>query len=102
MTRLIVTRSAKADVAKTLDYLEHEAGANTAERYTQQFRDAIVRLAKFPESGAPRPALGKLTRIIVIYPYVMIYDYERNEDVLTILRILHGKTLISARLLRHK
>ena len=35
--------------------------------------------------------LGKITRMAVIYPYVMLYDYDRSGDVLTILRILHDQ-----------
>jgi toxin ParE1/3/4 len=100
MTRLLVTRSATADISKTLDYLQHAAGDRTADGYARSFQDVIIRLVNFPESGAPRPTLGEITRMIVIYPYVMLYDYDRSSDELTILRILHGKMSITAQLLR--
>lgn len=53
-----------------------------------------------PETGSPRPSLGINARIAVVFPYVMIYDYHRDEDTLTLLRILHGRRNISQDLLR--
>ena len=100
MIRLIVTRSARADISKTLDYLENEAGRRTADSYSARFRDAIIRLGVFPASGAPRPALGESTRMLVVYPYVMLYDYQPSGDLLTVLRVLHGKTAITEKVLR--
>ncbi len=94
MTILVITRSARADISDTIDYLEHEAGGITAGRYAREIQAAINRLVNFPESGAPRSALGELKRMVVIYPYLMMYDYEPKSDVLTILRVLHGKSEI--------
>ena len=54
----------------------------------------------FPASGAPRPSLGEFARILVVYPYVMLYDYESSSGVLTVLRVLHGKKAITEKVLR--
>ena len=59
----------------------------------------IERLLDFPQSGVPRPRLGSETRIAIISPYVVIYDYARHDDVLTLLRILYGKRDITRKLL---
>lgn len=99
MTFLVITRSARADISSTIDYLERESGGITADRYARRIQSTIARLAAFPESGAPRLQLGELTRMAVIHPYLMMYDYEPKTDVLTILRMLHGKTAITKELL---
>jgi plasmid stabilization system protein ParE len=100
MISLAVTRSAKADISQILDYLEREAGALTADRYSWHFRDTLSRLAAFPESGSLRSVLGPFTRIAVIRPYVVIYDFDVSLDTVTVLRVLHGKRSITKKLLR--
>jgi toxin ParE1/3/4 len=99
MTRLVVTADAEADLDAILSYLESEAGSLVTERYAQRFRTTIVRIIDFPESGAPRPIFGPEARIAIVYPYLVIYDYDREGDVATLLRILHGKRNISEDLL---
>jgi toxin ParE1/3/4 len=100
MTRLVVTRPAEADTFEILAYLEREAGPRVAADYGRRFRQTIERLVDLPESGAPRPSLGAHTRIAVVWPYVLIYDYIRRDDTLHFLRILHGRRNITRRLLR--
>jgi plasmid stabilization system protein ParE len=58
----------------------------------------LDRLAEFPDIGAPRPKLGSLTRVGIVLPYVAIYEHK--EDVVTVLRVLHGRRKITARLIR--
>jgi toxin ParE1/3/4 len=91
MTRLFVTADAEADTSEILAYLAREAGHLVAEDYGGRFRTTIERLVVMPETGAPRPALGPNARIAIVYPYVLIYDYTREDDTLTLLRILHGR-----------
>lgn len=100
MTRFVITSSAKVDISKTLDYLERTAGRATAARYSRRFQAAVDRLLVFPESGAPRPLLGGRTRVVVIYPYLMFYDYQAVDGQLAILRVLHGKMAITEEILR--
>lgn len=64
-----------------------------AVRYNAAFRQAFQRLADFPGSGSPRPALGASIRIALVHPFVVIYDHD--ESIVTILRILHGKRNIT-------
>ena len=100
MTRLVVTVDAESDISIILTHLEREAGLRTAESYGHRFRDTIIRLVAFPESGAPRPALGEQARIAIVYPYVLFYDYHARNDLLMLLRVLHGKAAITAKLMR--
>lgn len=98
MTRLIVTRDAETDRDVILDYLEREAGVQTAAAYAERFAESIERLIDFPGSGAPRPALGAETRIAIVYPYLLIYDYSIASNAIVLLRILHGRRNITRRL----
>lgn len=97
MARVVVTEPADADVAEIIEYLTREAGRPIASKYAQAFDAAYDRLADFPGIGPRRPALGLRTRIWVVRPYVMIYEHA--DDVVTVLRILHGKRDISRNLL---
>ena len=99
MTRLVVTPEADADAIDILAYLHREAGPRIAENYSHRFQDALDRLAELPESGAPRPTLGPNTRIAIVLPYLLIYDYAPDDDTLILLRILHGRRNITRMLL---
>ena len=102
MTRLTVTADAERDTGNILSYLAREAGQEIAERYAKQFRATIERLLHWPESGAPRPVLGEAVRIVVVSPYVLIYEYSRSDDTLALLRILHGRRNITEELVRRR
>ncbi|MEA2903945.1 MAG: toxin ParE1/3/4 [Alphaproteobacteria bacterium] len=99
MTRLIVAADADADFDDILAYLQEEAGLVVADDYDKRLCETIERLVDLPESGAPRPLLGLSIRIAVVSPYVVIYDYSRDDDTLTLLRILHGRRDITEDLL---
>lgn len=98
MTRLVVTLDAEADINGILDYLRREAGARVAEDYGHRFRRTIERLVEFPRLGPRRPALGADTRVGIVRPYILIYDYTKKDDVLALLRVVHGRRNITRRL----
>jgi plasmid stabilization system protein ParE len=100
MTRLVVTADAENDTNVILAYLEREAGGRVALDYGRRFIQTLERIVGFPESGVPRPALGPDARIAIVSPYLLIYDYTRKDDTLTLLRILHGRRDITRTLLR--
>jgi toxin ParE1/3/4 len=102
MTRLVVSADAEIDTGDILSYLAQEAGSQVAEKYARQFRATIERLLHWPESGPPRPRLGEAVRIAVVSPYVLIYEYNRGDDTLVLLRILHGRRNITELLLRRR
>jgi len=100
MRRLVVAPEADADASEILGYLHREAGARVAENYNLRFQDTLERLVEMPQSGAPRPALGRNTRVAIVQPYLLIYDYTRDDDTVTLLRILHGRRNITRALVR--
>jgi toxin ParE1/3/4 len=99
MTRLVVAADADTDTTEILEYLAREAGRSVADDYGRRFQMAIERLVRMPGSGPPRRALGPNAHIAIVYPYVLIYDYAREDDTVTLLRILHGRRNITRGLL---
>ena len=99
MTRLVVTADAEADTIEILGNLARDAGQMVADDYGRRFQATIERLVDIPESGPPRRALGLNARIAIVYPYILIYDYARRDDTLTLLRIVHGRRRITRRFL---
>jgi len=95
MTRLVVSADADADTGEILDYLAREAGQMIAEVYGRRFQTTLERITDMPESGAPRQSLGPEARVVVVYPYILIYDYAKTDDTVTLLRILHGRRNIA-------
>lgn len=69
-----------------------------AQRYNGEFRAVYRRLTEFPEIGSPRPSLGRDTRIVLVHPYVIVYDHV--GDTVTVLRGLHGRRNITRGLTR--
>lgn len=100
MTRLIVATDAERDIGEILDYLEREAGSQTAVAYGQRFVQAIERMADFPGHGTPRPDLGTDARVALVWPYLLVYDFTAADDTATLLRVLHGKRDITERLIK--
>ncbi len=99
MARIVITASADADTAFILGDLAAKAGADVAARYDSDFDALYRRLERFPESGAPRPALGRLVRIGIVSPYNLIHETIEADDAVTIMRIVHGRRRITRRML---
>jgi plasmid stabilization system protein ParE len=78
--------------AKSFDYLAREAGQMIADVYGRRFQTTLERITDMPESGALRQSLGP---VVVVYPYILIYDYAKTNDTVTLLRILHGRRNIA-------
>lgn len=100
MARLIATARFRSDTDDILDYLERLAGSRVAENYGHRFRATIDRLVQFPQSGAPRPALGQNARIAIVSPYILIYDYTAEDETVVLLRVLHERRNITRTLVR--
>ncbi len=98
MARVIVTERAKRDLRRILSELNERAGYSVAARYAADFKATYRRLVNVPAGGPPRPALGPKSQIAIVLPYVVIYDHE--DDVVTVLRVLHGKRNITRDLIR--
>lgn len=98
MTRVIVSPEADADFLGIVDRLTDLAGHSVASRYVSDLRSIYHRLSTFPEIGSPRPRLGSRVRIVVLLPYVVIYEYLSREDAVRIIRIVDGRRSITRRL----
>jgi plasmid stabilization system protein ParE len=97
MTRVLVSWPAKRDIRDILTDLNRHAGHLVASRYAAEFKNVYRNLAQFPDSGSSRPALGPLARIKLVHPYVIVYD--RDVNVVTVLRVLHGRRDITVKLI---
>ena len=60
MARVVITDPADADSTEIIRDLTAKAGELVADRYEADFDALYRRLATFPESGSPRPALSAL------------------------------------------
>lgn len=98
MTQVIVSPEADTDFLAILDRLIDVAGHSVAGRYASDLRSIYQRLSTFPEIGSPRPALGARIRIVVLLPYVVIYEYLSREDAVRVVRIVDGRRSITRRL----
>jgi len=100
MTRLVVSLQARADTAYVIRDLAAKAGNAVAAKYTASFETLFDRLLRFPDSGAPRPAIARHARIGVVSPYIVIYEFDAvTSDAVTIMRIVHGHRRITGKLL---
>lgn len=99
MARILVAETADADTADIISYLNLKAGHEIAAKYVAAFEEVYERLAVYPQSGSSRKILGPQVRINIVSPFVIIYEYSEANDLVTILRILHGHRKISPRLL---
>jgi hypothetical protein len=53
-----------------------------------------------PIAARPAPELHGVSASELCPPYIVIYEYDRAKDVVTILRIVHGRRKITGKLLR--
>ncbi len=99
MARVLVTALASDDQAAILTELSVKARAQTTARFRSRFTALFDRLAEYPLSGAPRPVLGAEIRIGIVAPYIVIYRFVPEQDTVIVLRLVHGRSRITPRLL---
>lgn len=100
MAQIVFTESADADANAILEELKVVAGLRTASKYRTLFSKLYAHLADYPDGGPPRRSLGPRIRIGIVFPYLVIYEHDAIQDVVTVLRILHGRRKISGTMLR--
>ena len=100
MARVIVSLQAQADTAYIIRDLTAKAGYAVASDYAATFENLYDRLAQYPNSGVPRPAVAKHARIGVVLLSIVIYEHDKDtSDIVTIMRIVHGRRRITGKLL---
>lgn len=100
MSRLVVTSFARGDRDEILRYLSREAGPGVARKFAERFRQCALNLLEMPAYGPLRPELGRDCRVVIVVPYLLIYDHNPKTNEVVLLRILHGKRNITEKLLR--
>ncbi len=98
MARVKYAEPATIDQEEIFIDLALAAGLNVAEKYRVLFGELFDRIGMYPDSGAPRPSLGRYTRVGFVEPYIIIYRYEAG--IVTVLRVLHGRRRLGRRILR--
>jgi plasmid stabilization system protein ParE len=99
MTQIRISSDAANDIDEILKHLDKVSGWRTADRYRDQFRKRIGDLQRWPELARLRPTLGAETRIVVVKPYLLIYDYNRAGNLVSILRIMHERRDVTDRMI---
>jgi toxin ParE1/3/4 len=86
--RIRWTLPAAGDLTQICDYIEKHGNGAAARRVALSIYDGVGLLAKFPRQG--RPGRSPSTRELVLtgLPYLIVY--RLGEDIVEILRILHG------------
>ena len=98
--RTLVSPQAQRDLLGIVSHLAGVAGPATADKWDRKLWEAIDEISQSPGSGAPRPALGPHARIVVVHPYIVIYEHARGSDSLHVLRVVHGRRNITKWLVR--
>jgi plasmid stabilization system protein ParE len=76
-------------------YLKVHAGNAIAAKYSVDFQTTFDRILALPNTGSPRPRLGRRTRCVRVDPYLVFYDYDPSEDVVKVLRVIHSSRKIT-------
>jgi plasmid stabilization system protein ParE len=100
MARVIVTASADRDTDEIVTYLAGRGGPPTVRKYLRLFDAVYERLQHFPRIGHPRPRLGLTVHIVIVHPYVMIYDWNAASGTVAILRIVRSSRRLTRKLTR--
>ena len=102
MTHVVVAPVAIRDLAKVLGDLTEDAGERVAAKYRQSFLRLFTLLEAQPGLGAPRRDLakefGQGIRLGIVAPYLVFY--REQSDLVTVLRVLHGRQKIDRAKLR--
>jgi toxin ParE1/3/4 len=102
MARVIITAPADADTADILADLCGEAGQVIAEKYNSRFESLYDQLADHPDGCPQRPKLGLHIRIGLVLPYVVIYRHVEGDDIVSVIRVVHGRRRLTRKLLQGK
>ena len=87
--RVALSRPAMDDLVAVHRWIAAEAGEAIADGYIDRIEKCCAGLEQFPDRGTPRPEMGQGVRSLSFERTMMIF-YRTAEDVVTILRVLHG------------
>ena len=99
MIEVIVSPEARDDLISIIKDIAANAGLTVADRWDRDIWLAIDGLSDFPKTGSLRPELGHAVRIKIQYPYLIVYE-NAESGIVQILRVLHGRRLITSKTIR--
>ena len=92
--RVIVSPRAMLDLKEIVRYISMD-NPPAARRFGEKLVCAAESLAQMPERGRIVPELDDgITREIVVYPYRIVYRYDKNENTVGIARFWHGARML--------
>ena len=100
MVEVVVSQQARTDLLDIIGYLATVASRGVTRSWHDRLWAAIDHLAEWPGEGAPRPKLGANVRIKIVGPYLVIYEHQRGDTTLQVLRVLYGSRRITRKLVR--
>ncbi len=86
--RIVWTAPALLDLASARDYIAR-ANPRVTDRQIQRVLSAVESLIRFPEVGRPGRRIGTRELVVGQTPYLV--PYRLNDEVIEILRVLHGR-----------
>lgn len=95
--RLRLSKEAGRDIDAAWDYTAERWSAERADVLLDRFQERFCLLARFPESGRRRDEISSSLRSVPCSRFVILYQVF--EDVLEIVRIVHGSRDIERLLL---
>jgi len=100
MVRVVFSPEARLDLIEIVDFLSDVAGLRIARRYETEIARVIRNLADMPSTGAPRREFGTDVRILIVSPYLVLYEDTSARGEVSVLRILHGSRNIEREMSR--
>ena len=93
--KLKVNREAAADIVKIKKYIREELGNSAAaKRIADKIVKSYKQLKTSPDIGVPlcsKVSFETSPRFIVCGNYLIFYDKNEKENLIEIIRIIHGK-----------
>jgi toxin ParE1/3/4 len=91
---ILISPSARHDLAEVADYLEVAGGLATAERYLAAVGQALARLAGMPSMGSPWQSTHPRLQDVRAWPVPgfrkYLIFYRPLENGIDVLRVIHG------------
>lgn len=95
MARLVYSPEARDDLRQIAAYIEEMTSLDTAEAFDLRLRATCRAMAETPFTGSPRPQFGKGVCMHAYGSYLIFH--RRDDDTLTIIRVLHASRNITKR-----
>lgn len=86
-SQVVWSEEAIDDVGDILDYLSSNASVAVAEKTYEEIEKAKALIQRHPKSSPERRRAR--VKFVISVPYIIVYDYNEEENVVRILRVLH-------------